>query len=82
VTLDFKSVIDEPRYAFVCLMANPHISVHLSNQRLTGVLAVTQKFNRAVAKSPRQEPPPTVALTALSSGFRAAAGRKELGVPD
>ena len=58
VTLDFKSVIDEPRYAFVCLMANPHISVHLSNQRLTGVLAVTQKFNRAVAKSPRQEPPP------------------------
>jgi hypothetical protein len=25
---------------------------------VTGVLAVTQKFNRAVAKSPRQEPPP------------------------
>jgi hypothetical protein len=58
VELDYDAVIDQPRYAFVCLMANPHVSVHLSNQRLTGVLAVTQKFNRAVAKSPRQDPPP------------------------
>jgi hypothetical protein len=38
-------------------MANPSIRVHLSDQRVTGVLAVTQKFNRAVAKSPRQDPP-------------------------
>jgi hypothetical protein len=57
VTLDFGAVIDEPRYAFVCLMANPHVSIHLSNQRLTGLLAISQKFNRAVAKTPRQEPP-------------------------
>lgn len=57
VTLDFGAVIDEPRYAFVCLMANPHVSIHLSNQRLTGLLALSQKFNRAVAKTPRQEPP-------------------------
>ena len=57
VVMDFGAVIDEPRFAFVCLMANPHVTVHLSDQRLTGVLAVSQKFNRAVAKSPRQEPP-------------------------
>ena len=56
--LKFDAAIDAPRYAFVCLMANPDVSVHLSDQRVTGVLAVTQKFNRAVAKSPRQEPPP------------------------
>jgi FAD dependent oxidoreductase len=56
--LKFDAAIDAPRYAFVCLMANPGVSVHLSDQRVTGVLAVTQKFNRAVAKSPRQEPPP------------------------
>ena len=54
----FDAKIDAPRYAFVCLMANPDVAVHLSDQRVTGVLAVTQKFNRAVAKSPRQEPPP------------------------
>lgn len=56
--LRFAVKIDAPRYAFVCLMANPDVAVHLSDQRVTGVLAVTQKFNRAVAKSPRQEPPP------------------------
>lgn len=56
--LQFNQQIDVPRYAFVCLLPNPEVSVHLSAQRVTGVLAVTQKFNRAVAKSPRQEPPP------------------------
>ena len=58
VTFKFPTSIDAPRYAFVCLAANPAITAHLSDQRLTGVLSVTQKFNRAVAKSPRQEPPP------------------------
>ena len=56
--LKFAANIDVPRYAFVCLMANPDVAAHLSDQRVTGVLAVTQKFNRAVAKSPRQESPP------------------------
>ncbi len=65
VTLDFGVVIDEPRYAFVCLMADPHVSIHLSDQRLTGVLAVSQKFNRAVAKTPRQEPPPDSGIEAF-----------------
>jgi hypothetical protein len=58
VRLTFDALIDVPRYAFVCLLANEAITAHLSDQRLTGVLAVSQKFNRAVAKSPRQEPPP------------------------
>jgi hypothetical protein len=57
VPLRFTSPIAEERYVFVCLMENPDVSVHLSNERVTGVLAVTQKFNRAVAKTPRQEPP-------------------------
>lgn len=56
--LRFEVVIDAPRYVFVCLMANPEVGVHLSDQRLTGVLALAQKFNRAVAKSSRQDPPP------------------------
>lgn len=58
VSLRFDTVIDAPRYAFVCLMANDAVTAHLSDQRVTGVLAVSQKFNGAVAKSPRQEPPP------------------------
>jgi hypothetical protein len=58
LALRFEEEIDQPRYAFVCLMACDGVAVHLSNQRCTGVLSVSQKFNRAVAKSPRQEPPP------------------------
>lgn len=58
VTLPFDVAFDKPCYAFFCLMANEAVTAHLSDQRLTGVLAVSQKFNRAVAKSPRQEPPP------------------------
>jgi hypothetical protein len=36
-------------YVFVCLLANPAVSVHLSDQRLTGVLTVSQTMNSAVA---------------------------------
>jgi hypothetical protein len=57
VTLDFAATLPETAYAFVCLMDNPAIAVHLSDKRLTGVMAVSQRFNRAVAKTPRQEPP-------------------------
>ena len=62
VTLEFEQLMDQPRYAFVCLMANEHIAAHLTDVRATGVLAVSQKFNRAVAKTPRQEPPPGIGI--------------------
>jgi hypothetical protein len=55
--LDFKTDIPESCYVFVCLMACDGVAVHLSEQRVTGVLCASQKFNRAVAVSPRQEPP-------------------------
>ncbi len=58
VTLKFSSLIDTERYAFICLMPNPAISVRMSDERLTGLLTVYQKFNAAVAKTPAQTPPP------------------------
>lgn len=54
----FNAIIDQPRYVFVCLMENPQVALYLSEQRVTGVLALARKYNRSVAKSPRQEPPP------------------------
>ena len=57
VDLQFSHEIPHNGYGFVCLQANPDISVHLSEHRLTGVLSVWQKFNGAVAKSSRQDPP-------------------------
>ena len=58
VTLRFQAQVDQPRYVFVCLQANEDLAVHLSDQRLTGVLALARKSNHAVASSARQEPPP------------------------
>ena len=62
VALAFGGEIDQPRYLFLCLRANPHIRVRLSDQRVTGVLSLTNKAHRAVAKSARQEPPPDSGL--------------------
>lgn len=55
--VQFPVTIDRPRYVFVCLAANPAVRMHLSDQRLTGVLAVTRSFNKSVGSSTRQEPP-------------------------
>jgi hypothetical protein len=58
LVLDFKEPISEPCYAFVCLMKNDAVSVHLSDQRVTGVLPISHNGNKAVAKSATQTPPP------------------------
>ena len=58
VGLRFDAIIDKPRYAFICLMKNELVSVHLSDQRVTGIVAVSHNGNRAVTKSSTQTPPP------------------------
>ena len=57
VCLDFDTQIEQARYAFVCLMRSDGISVRTSEQRLTGILSVSNRFNAAVAKSSTQSPP-------------------------
>jgi hypothetical protein len=57
LTVKFPVSLDQPRYAFVCVAANSALQIHLSDLRLTGVLSVTQSFNKSVGKAPRQEPP-------------------------
>jgi len=63
--LAFGVEIPRDGYAFYVLAANPAVLVHLSGQRLTGVLSVWQKFNGAVAKSARQEPPENIGIDAF-----------------
>lgn len=65
VALAFDARIDAPRYAFVCLMRNEAVAVHLSDQRLTGVLSVCHNGNPAVAKSATQTPPPESGVDAF-----------------
>lgn len=40
IVFDFDATIDEPRYAFFCVMVNADVSLALSDQRVTGVLSV------------------------------------------
>jgi len=57
IPLQFAQPVDQERYAFICLMPNPAVSVCLSDARLTGILTVYQKFDEKVAKTPAQTPP-------------------------
>jgi hypothetical protein len=57
VTVRFKTPVKAECYAFICLMPNPEISVQLSDERLTGLLTLYQKFDDKVAKTPAQTPP-------------------------
>lgn len=62
IRLDFQQDIDCTRFAFVCLITNPSISVHLSDQRVSGVISLCQACNKAVAKSAVQSPPPGIGV--------------------
>jgi hypothetical protein len=55
--LQFQANLPAPCYAFVCLLQNEAVAVHLSDQRVTGVLGVCHNGNKAVAKSATQTPP-------------------------
>ncbi|HTL52545.1 MAG TPA: FAD-dependent oxidoreductase, partial [Planctomycetota bacterium] len=46
VTLDFGVAIDCARYVFVCLRKNEQVALHLSDHRLTGVLALRHRRNQ------------------------------------
>lgn len=65
IPLQFMQAIDQERYAFICLMPNPAVTVRLSDERLTGLLTVYQKFNEKVAKTPAQTPPPNSGIEAF-----------------
>ena len=62
IELRFSQAIDRAGYHFVNLLENPAVRVRLSEQRLTGVLAVTSTFNKRVATTNLQSPPPELGI--------------------
>jgi hypothetical protein len=46
IELDFRAAVDRPRYAFVCLVANPAIALHTSNLRVTGLLSLFHRYDQ------------------------------------
>ena len=53
----FTKPIDREGYHFIQLCENPAVRVRLSDSRITGIIAVTNAFNKAVATSSAQAPP-------------------------
>ncbi|MFU8892710.1 MAG: FAD-dependent oxidoreductase [Luteolibacter sp.] len=61
----FAKPIDREGYHFIQLCENPAARVRLSDARLTGILAVTNAFNRQVATSSIQSPPAGIGIDAF-----------------
>lgn len=54
ITTAFETKLDDEQYVFVCFMHNPHVDLHLSQQRVTGLLALQQRRD--------QEPPEDIGV--------------------
>ncbi|CAN5920533.1 hypothetical protein BH24BAC1_BH24BAC1_23470 [soil metagenome] len=57
--------VDEPRYLFLCLLKNEALAVRCSNQRVTGLLTVFNKINKAVSNYGVQTPPEDLGVEAF-----------------
>ncbi len=60
--LDFKSSSLKEQYLFVCLMANESVEVRYSESRISGLVSVSNKYNKSVATSSIQAPPDGIGI--------------------
>ena len=54
--------VDQNRYGFLCLYADEQVEVACSAQRVTGLMTVRKKFNRAVSNLGEQIPPEGIGI--------------------
>ena len=59
---DFFNAIEREGYHFVTLCEDPAVRVRVSDERMTGVLGLSNAYNKAVATSSRQEPPEGIGI--------------------
>ena len=60
VRLDFEVPLSETCYVFLCLEENELVAVRCSESRITGLVAVYNKHNKAVSNFGRQQPDPGI----------------------
>jgi hypothetical protein len=58
IEIQFNRQMPEAQYVFICLQTNPIVSVRCSEQRVTGILSVTNRTHKRVSVSAIQTPPP------------------------
>lgn len=62
ITARFAMPLAKDGYHFIKLCEDPSLRVRVSDARVSGVLAVTNAFNKAVASSSVQQPPPDIGI--------------------
>ncbi|MEZ4773230.1 MAG: FAD-dependent oxidoreductase [Bacteroidia bacterium] len=58
--IDFEAEFPRNDYGFVCFHENKDVSIRTSQARITGILSVFNKHNRAVSNFGKQEPDPAI----------------------
>ena len=59
------ATLGEAQYVFFSLQENPHVSVQLSEGLLPGILTLHNCYNKKVARSASQNPPPDIGVDAF-----------------
>ncbi|MFM7181227.1 MAG: FAD-dependent oxidoreductase [Verrucomicrobiales bacterium] len=62
VTVEFRSPVTREGYHFIKLCENPGVRVRLTEKRFTGLVSVSSAYNKAVATSSLQSPPPGIGI--------------------
>lgn len=65
LNIQLSKVLAAQQYAFLCFMANPEVEIRSSETRISGIVSVFNRFNKAVSNYGRQEPPPGIGIDAF-----------------
>jgi hypothetical protein len=57
ITFDFDTKLEQAQYVFLCVMQQEGVRISTSNERVSGILSLTNEGNAAVAKGAVQNPP-------------------------
>lgn len=65
IVLSFSTQLDNSQYAFLTFWGNEDIHIQGSETRISGILSVFQKYNKAVSNYGKQEPPDGIGIEAF-----------------
>ena len=65
VTIAFSSTVAQAQYVFICFMRNEQVQIQGSERRITGILSVFNKFNKAVSNHGKQDPEQDIGMEAF-----------------
>ncbi|TKG94259.1 FAD-dependent oxidoreductase [Puteibacter caeruleilacunae] len=65
VVFKMDKPLDRDQYAYVAYMQNEDVDILLSEERITGIMTVQNKINRAVSNYGKQEPPQGIGIDAF-----------------